>query len=171
MHLTPDPVVDGHFNVLRGAIGGDVQRAGVKVVSGFVYNYEHGLPSEGAVLALFDPKTGKTQATLDAGGITDMLTGAVTAIGAKYLARQASKVLGHIGARGAAYWNVRLLDSLFTTTRSVSTRAAWGASARLPSGCARISARPCANAGPGGTRSSARTSWSRHPACLSRRCC
>ena len=100
MHLTPDPVVDGHFNVLRGAIGGDVQRAGVKVVSGFAYNYEHGLPSEGAVLALFDPKTGKTQATLDAGGITDMLTGAVTAIGAKYLARQASKVLA-TSARGA----------------------------------------------------------------------
>jgi ribosomal protein L3 len=35
----------------------------------------------------------------------------VTAIGAKYLARKGSKVLGHIGARGTAYWNVRLLDS------------------------------------------------------------
>ena len=42
-----------------------------------------------------------------------MRTGAVTAIGAKYLARKESKVLGHIGARGTAYWNVRLLDSLF----------------------------------------------------------
>ncbi|WP_204273948.1 hypothetical protein, partial [Stenotrophomonas maltophilia] len=37
----------------------------------------------------------------------------VTAIGAKYLARKGSKVLGHIGARGTAYWNVRLLDHLF----------------------------------------------------------
>jgi alanine dehydrogenase len=37
----------------------------------------------------------------------------VTAIGAKYLARKNSKILGHIGARGTAYWNVRLLDSLF----------------------------------------------------------
>ncbi len=113
MHLKPDPAVDGHFNVLRGALGGDVQRAGVKVVSDFVYNYEHGLPSEMAILALFDPQTGKPQAILDAGGITDMRTGAVTAIGAKYLARKDSKVLGHIGARGTAYWNVRLLDSLF----------------------------------------------------------
>lgn len=43
MHLKPDPAVDGHFNVLRGALGGNVQRAGVKVVSDFVYNYEHGL--------------------------------------------------------------------------------------------------------------------------------
>jgi ornithine cyclodeaminase len=42
-----------------------------------------------------------------------MRTGAVTAIGAKHLARKTSRVLGHIGARGTAYWNVRLLDSLF----------------------------------------------------------
>ena len=42
-----------------------------------------------------------------------MRTGAVTAIGAKHLARKGSRVLGHIGARGTAYWNVRLLDHLF----------------------------------------------------------
>jgi ornithine cyclodeaminase len=42
-----------------------------------------------------------------------MRTGAVTAVGAKYLARKGSRVLGHIGARGTAYWNVRLLDKLF----------------------------------------------------------
>jgi ornithine cyclodeaminase len=42
-----------------------------------------------------------------------MRTGAVTAIGGKYLAPPRPKVLGHIGARGSAYWNVRLLDRLF----------------------------------------------------------
>jgi ornithine cyclodeaminase len=42
-----------------------------------------------------------------------MRTGAMTAIGAKYLAPKKSRVLGHIGARGTAYWNVRLLDHLF----------------------------------------------------------
>ena len=42
-----------------------------------------------------------------------MRTGAVTAIGAKHLARKSSRVLGHVGARGTAYWNVRLLDRLF----------------------------------------------------------
>jgi alanine dehydrogenase len=50
---------------------------------------------------------------LDATSLTEMRTGAVTAIGAKYLARKGSKVLGHIGARGTAYWNVRLLDRFF----------------------------------------------------------
>lgn len=113
MHLKPDPAVHGHFNVLRGALGGPIGLAGVKVVSDYVYNYEHGLPSEMAVLNLFDPATGMPKAILDASRITDMRTGAVTAIGAKYLARKRSKVLGHIGARGTAYWNVTLLDSLF----------------------------------------------------------
>jgi len=37
----------------------------------------------------------------------------MTAIGARHLARKTSRVLGHIGARGTAYWNVRLLDRLF----------------------------------------------------------
>ena len=113
VHLKPDPAVHGHFNVLRGAIGAPVNRAGVKVVSDYVFNYERGLPSEMAILALFDPATGMPRAILDAAGITDMRTGAMTAIGAKYLARKGSKILGHIGARGTAYWNVVLLDHLF----------------------------------------------------------
>lgn len=112
VHLEPG-VANGHFNVLRGSLGGDIDAAGVKVVGDFVDNYKQNLPSELAVLTLFDRFNGVPKAILDASGITDMRTGAVTAIGAKYLARKASKVLGHIGARGTAYWNVRLLDRLF----------------------------------------------------------
>lgn len=112
VHLEPG-VARGHFNVLRGSLGGAIDSAGVKVVGDFVDNYTRNLPSELAVLTLFDRFDGRPKAILDASGITDMRTGAVTAIGAKYLARKGSKVLGHIGARGTAYWNVRLLDSLF----------------------------------------------------------
>jgi ornithine cyclodeaminase len=65
------------------------------------------------LLNLFDPRTGAPVAIIDAAGLTDMRTGAVTAIGARYLARRESRILGHIGARGTAYWNVRLLDRLF----------------------------------------------------------
>src|SRR6202790_4978503 len=61
----------------------------------------------------FNVLRGAINAPIDASGITDMRTGAVTAIGAKHLARKDSKILGHIGARGTAYWNVRLLDHLF----------------------------------------------------------
>ncbi len=112
VHLTPDPAFRGHFNVLRGYIA-PLELAGVKIVGDFVDNYKLGLPSEMAFLNLFDPRTGTPRALLDAAAITDMRTGALTALGAKYLARKDAKVLGHIGARGSAYWNVRLIDRLF----------------------------------------------------------
>jgi ornithine cyclodeaminase len=113
VHLAPKAGVDGHFNVLRGAIGAPLNLAGVKVVGDFVDNYKLGLPSELGMLNLFDPRTGVPIAIVNATAITDMRTGAITAIGAKYLARKDSKILGHVGARGTAYWNVKLLDKLF----------------------------------------------------------
>lgn len=115
VHLVPEKDYPGHFNVLRGYVRtlGEHGIAGVKTVGDFYRNYERGLPSELAILNLFDPKTGVPLAIIDASDITDMRTGAVTAIGARYLARKDSKVLGHIGARGTSYWNVRLLDAIF----------------------------------------------------------
>ncbi len=113
MHLIPDKAVHGHFNVLRGAIRAPINLAGVKVISDYVDNYKQGLPSELGLLLLMDPANGAPKAIVDGSHLTDMRTGAVTAIGAKYLARKESKVLGHVGARGTAYWNVRLLDRLF----------------------------------------------------------
>lgn len=132
MHLEPK-VARGHFNVLRGSLGGDVDAAGVKVVSDFYDNYLHNLPSELAVLMLFDRHIGVPKAIIDASAITDMRTGAVTAIGAKYLAPKGAKVLGHIGARGTAYWNVRLMDKMFdfdeirVHSRRKDSRDAFGA--------------------------------------------
>jgi alanine dehydrogenase len=97
---------------LRGVVH-PLGLAGVKVVGDFVDNYRVGLPSELALLSLFDPATGAPKAIVDATALTDMRTGAMTALGAKYLARRNSKVLAHIGARGTSYWNVRLLDHYF----------------------------------------------------------
>ncbi len=112
MHLVPDPAFNGHFNVLRGYVA-PLGLAGVKIVGDFVDNWKRDLPSEMAMLNLFDPRTGCPRAVIDASAITDMRTGALTALGAKHLAPPNPRVLGHIGARGTAYWNVRLLDRLF----------------------------------------------------------
>jgi ornithine cyclodeaminase len=112
MHLMPDAAFRGHFNVLRGYVA-PINLAGVKIVGDYVDNYRRGLPSEMALLNLFDPRTGMPVAILDATEITEMRTGAVTALGAKHLAPPKPRVLGHVGARGTAYWNVRLLDRLF----------------------------------------------------------
>jgi len=62
VHLEPDPAFRGHFNVLRGYIAADDRKhggfAGVKIVGDYVDNYQQGLPSEMALLNLFDPRTG-----------------------------------------------------------------------------------------------------------------
>jgi alanine dehydrogenase len=112
VHLVPDPAFRGHFNVLRGYVA-PLGLAGVKIVGDYLDNHLLDLPSEMALLNLFDPRTGMPRAIVDATAITDMRTGALTALGARHLARPGSKVLGHVGARGTAYWNVRLLDRLF----------------------------------------------------------
>lgn len=112
-HIHPRAGVEGHFNVLRGWIGGAVDSAGVKVVGDMVDNYKEGRPSEYGILVLFDPRNGAPKALIDATGITEMRTGAITALGAKHLAPKNPKVLGHVGARGTAYWNIRLLCGLF----------------------------------------------------------
>jgi alanine dehydrogenase len=111
MHLSP-PGGKGHFNVLRGHLGPQGV-SGVKVVGDFVDNYQRGLPSELALVTLYSPDTGMPLAIVDGTMITAARTGAVTALGARYLARPESAVLGHIGARGSAWWNVTMLDDLF----------------------------------------------------------
>jgi alanine dehydrogenase len=112
VHLVPDNGGAGHFNVLRGHLSGPGV-SGVKVVGDFVANYAAGLPSELGLLTLYDPRTGVPLSVMDATLITAGRTGAMTAVGARYLARPDARVLGHVGARGTAWWNVVLLDELF----------------------------------------------------------
>lgn len=112
VHLSPPNGDKGHFNVLRGYLGPQ-NVCGVKVVGDFVENYRLGLPSELALITLLDPTTGMPLGIVDGTMITSARTGALTALGAKYLARPESKTLGHIGARGSAWWNVVMLDELF----------------------------------------------------------
>ena len=121
LHM-PDPV-RGHFNILPGYVG-PLDTAGIKVVSDFMDNYDHDLPSEVALLTLYDPHTGTPKAIMDATVITWLRTGTVTAVGAKLLARPESAVVGHLGARGTAFANLQGLAHLFPLqeVRIVSAR-------------------------------------------------
>jgi ornithine cyclodeaminase len=112
VHLEVGSAARGHFNVLRGYLAPQAL-AGVKVIGDYLDNYRHGLPSELGLLTLFDSHTGQPVAIVGAAELTEMRTGALTALGARHLARKGARVLGHVGARGTAYWNVRLLDGLF----------------------------------------------------------
>ncbi len=100
------------FNILKGYVA-PIDVAGVKVIGDFHGNYKHNLPSELALITLYSSETGAPFAIVDGTLITWMRTGAVTAVGAKHLASDNAKVLGHIGARGTAWYNVPMLDKIF----------------------------------------------------------
>jgi alanine dehydrogenase len=130
-HLVPDEAFRGHFNILRAYVA-PLGVAGVKVVGDYLDNWKLGLPSELALLTLYDPRTGAPRAIIDATEITDWRTGALTAIGGRHLARPGARVLGHVGARGTAFSNVTMLDRLLgfeeirVTSRRPESREAFG---------------------------------------------
>ena len=111
-HIDLDDRYNGHFNILVGW-SEPVDTAGVKVVGDYVENYKYGLPSEVALLTLFEPRVGIPKAIMDATDVTTRRTGAVTGIGAKYLARKSSRIVGHLGARGTAFSNIESLMQTF----------------------------------------------------------
>jgi alanine dehydrogenase len=111
-HIHLDDRFNGHFNILPGFVA-PVEAAGVKVVGDYVDNYKAGLPSEVAMLTLYDPATGVPRCLMDATLLTWLRTGAVTGVGAKYLARPNSSVVAHLGARGSALSNLTALAALF----------------------------------------------------------
>lgn len=100
------------FNVLPGYVE-PVDACGVKVLGDFHGNYRHGVPSELSTLLLMRPDTGAPYAIINSTAITWMRTGAVSAVGAKYLAGPHPRVLANIGARGSSWYNVAMLDALF----------------------------------------------------------
>lgn len=111
-HLQLDALFNGHFNILPAYVA-PIGRAGVKVVGDYVDNWQRGLPSEVALLTLYDPETGVPCCIMDATSLTWQRTGAVTCIGAMHLARPDSQIVAHLGARGTAFSNLRLLASRF----------------------------------------------------------
>jgi ornithine cyclodeaminase len=123
-HLDLEEKYRGHFNILKGYVP-SIEVAGVKVVSDYVLNYHYQLPSEIGLVTLYAPETGMPFAIIEATQTTWLRTGAVTAIGAKFLARADSKIIGHIGARGTARSNICMLCHLFPIKdiRIISKRA------------------------------------------------
>ena len=100
------------FNILPGYVG-PADTCGVKVLGDFHRNYAHGVPSEISTLLLLRPDTGAPYAIINSTALTWMRTGAVSAVGAKYLACRRPRVLANIGARGTSWYNVAMLDALF----------------------------------------------------------
>ena len=71
---------------------------GIKVVSDFYENSSRGAPRMSALVALFDGQTGLPRTVMEGGYLTDLRTGAGTALAAQHLARAGSRTLAVIGA-------------------------------------------------------------------------
>lgn len=88
--------------------------AGIKWAGGFWNNpKKYGLPSISAIIILDDVKTGFPIAIMEGSWITAMRTGAVTAVGAKYLARKDSNIIGIVGAGVQGRYQLMALNELF----------------------------------------------------------
>lgn len=91
--------------------------AGLKWVSGFPENYKRDLPYITGLLVLNDPQTGLPLSVMDCVWITAMRTGAASAVGARYLARPDSSVLGVLGCGVQGRTNTEALNVLFPLKR------------------------------------------------------
>jgi 2,3-diaminopropionate biosynthesis protein SbnB len=88
----------GRINAMPAHIGGDIEICGMKWIAGFPPNpVKFGIPRAHALIILNDSWTGVPLAIMDGTYISAMRTGAVTGVGAKYLANPDSEVVGIIG--------------------------------------------------------------------------
>lgn len=103
-----------------GALAGDVDVAGIKVVGRFPRNPKrYDIPSIMAITELLDRDTGKPLALLDGTLITAVRTGVSTAVGAKYLARRDSQVVGLMGAGVMGITQIMALARVLPSIRDV----------------------------------------------------
>ena len=89
----------GRFNGLAASIGAPVRSViGMKWIASFPANRQLGKPRASALIILNCPHTGVPLAVMDGGLISAMRTGAMTALGVRYLAPKRTRKIGIVGA-------------------------------------------------------------------------
>lgn len=91
--------IKGRINCMPAYVGGDINTPGIKWIGSAPQNpLRYSLPRASAITILNDPDTLTPVAIMDGTLISAMRTGAVTGVGAKYLARENAEIVGLIGA-------------------------------------------------------------------------
>jgi ornithine cyclodeaminase len=86
---------DGYF--MPGSLNADNAAFGIKIVTEFASNKSIGLPSIYGLIILLDTMTGQPLSIMDGRYITNIRTGAASAVAAKYLARDTAATVGVLG--------------------------------------------------------------------------
>jgi ornithine cyclodeaminase len=108
----------GRINAMPAHIGGDIEICGMKWIAGFPQNpVRFGIPRAHALIILNDSWTGVPLAIMDGTYISAMRTGAVTGVGAKYLADPDSEVVGIIGCGVQARTQIMAIKAAIPSVR------------------------------------------------------
>ena len=89
---------DRRFMALVAYLGGRFNCCGQKWYGSNIANRDRGLPRSILTTLLNDPDTGAPKAFMSANALSSTRTGAIPAVGARYIARKDAKVLSIIGA-------------------------------------------------------------------------
>ena len=124
VNLPPKVILDlnererGRINAMPAHIGGDIEICGMKWIAGFPPNpVKFGIPRAHALIILNDSWTGVPLAIMDGTYISAMRTGAVTGVGAKYLANPDSEVVGLIGCGVQARTQIMAMKAAIPSIR------------------------------------------------------
>lgn len=99
VHLLWNGVEGKRIGVHAGYLGEDLEISGVKGIPSNPENpIKRGTPRASALLMLNDAETGYPFALMEGSLISHVRTGAMTGVGAKYLAQQEKPIVGLIGA-------------------------------------------------------------------------
>jgi len=110
----------GRINAMPAYIGGDIEMCGMKWIAGFPPNpVKFGIPRAHALIVLNDSWTGVPLAIMDGTYISAMRTGAVTGVGAKYLANPDSEVVGIIGCGVQARTQIMAIKAAVPSVKSL----------------------------------------------------
>lgn len=93
----PKPTADRRFMAMPAYLGGSFGTSGVKWYGSNIANKERGLPRSILMFILNDTDTGAPLAIMSANLLSAYRTGAIPGVGARFLARPDSKVLGILG--------------------------------------------------------------------------
>lgn len=93
----PKPTADRRMMAMPAYLGGSFGTAGVKWYGSNIENRNKGLPRSILMFTLSDADTGAPLAYMSANLLSAYRTGAVPGVGARYLARRNSKVIGLVG--------------------------------------------------------------------------
>ncbi|MHA3079978.1 tyramine oxidase subunit B [Acinetobacter sp. ANC 5502] len=93
----PKPTADRRLMAMPAYLGGSFGTAGVKWYCSNIENRQKGLPRSILMFTLNDVVTGAPLAHMSANLLSAYRTGAIPGVGARYLARKDSKVIGLLG--------------------------------------------------------------------------